>query len=819
MKRQASIQNFFAKKPSVNKPVGDSPEVGSVTKGQSANRPDGDNAEVGCIGRIASCDVATSSSINVVPVMEDSRPNQVRKNIYDIGNYCQNNSVQSFTNEKQIFLLENVWKPQPGYKFPSITSSNHTRSFQMKWLEEFTWLAYSEEKSGSFCKYCVLFSHTENVGKGDHQVAGALVTQAFTNLKKAREMFSKHENLSYHKKYVLIAENTKAIVKKKAESVINQVNAQRRLDIENNRKRLIPIIQTIRFCGRQQIALRGHRDSGRISPEEPDQNDGNFRSLLRYRANSGDNILKDQLTTSGGKTMYTSSFIQNELINIFGHLIQSKIVENVRKSVFYSVLADETTDISQIEQFSLCVRYVEYQTFKIREDFLTFVPVYDVTGAGLANTILETLSTLGLDLNKMRGQGYDGAATMSGQFRGVQASIREKLPLALYTHCSSHTLNLCLSDASRIPSIRNCMGVIKEVCGFFHMSAKRTEILKSMISECCPEQKKKKLISLCETRWVERHDSVILFKDILEPIFLSLCKIEEEELSDSASKAHTLSSAISQFAFLINLFVLSRMLSTTHNLSEQLQNKNIDLPQALTNVTSVLHLLSKERANADDSFKALYNQVKSFAAKLDIKEEIPRICRLQTARSNVPYTTEEEYYRRAVYVPYLDDFCNSLKERFESHKETVASLQNILPQLCIITDFGSLEAAFGFYEEDLSHKEIVQSEFMLWKEKWSQENPSNLPKTAISSLEKCDKTFFPNIYTLLKLLAVLPVSVATVERTFSSLRRLKTYLRNSTSESRLNGLALLSIHRDIIVSDDEVLDKFASVPRNLDFVS
>ncbi|GBM83972.1 repressor of the inhibitor of the protein kinase, partial [Araneus ventricosus] len=231
-----------------------------------------------------------------------------------------------------------------------------------------------------------------------------------------------------------------------------------------------------------------------------------------------------------------------------------------------------------------------------------------------------------------------------------------------------------------------------------------------------------------------------------------------------------------------------------------------------------LDLLSKQRVNANDNFKTLYAQVKEIAAKLDIKEDIPRVCRLQTARNNVPYSTEEEYYRRSVYVPYLDDFCNSLKERFESHKETIASLQHILPEFCTKTDFYSLEAAFNFYEEDLSHKEVVQSEFMLWKEKWSLEKSENLPKTAISSLEKCDKTFFPNIYILLKLLAVLPVSVATLERSFSSLRRLKTYLRNTTSESRLNGLALLSIHRDIKIRDEEVLDKFTSVPRNLDFV-
>ncbi|GBN35872.1 repressor of the inhibitor of the protein kinase [Araneus ventricosus] len=456
---------------------------------------------------------------------------------------------------------------------------------------------------------------------------------------------------------------------------------------------------------------------------------------------------------------------------MFGHLIQSQIVRNVRKTIFYSVLADETTDISQIEQFSLCLRYAEDKSYKIREDFLTFIPVYEVTGAGLANTVLETLSILGLDLKKMR-----------GQFRRVQASIKEKLPLALYTHCSSNSLNLCLLDASNIPSIRNCMGVIKEVCRFFHMSAKRTETLKSMISDCCPEQKKKKLISLCETRCVQSHDSVFLFKDILESILLSLLKIEEES-SDSALKAHAL-----------------------------------NLSQAIANVTSVLDLLSKQMINANDNFKTLYAQVKDITAKLDIKEEIPRVCRLHTARNNIPYSTEEEYYRRAVYVPYLDDFCNSLKERFESHKETVASLQHILPEFCTKTDFYSLEAAFNFYEVDLSHKEVVQSEFMLWKEKWSQEKSESLPKTAISSLEKCDKTFFPNIYILSKQLAVLPVSVATMERSFSSLRRLKTYLRNTTSESRLNGLALLSVHRDIKIRDEEFLDKCPSVPRNLVFV-
>ncbi|GBM65433.1 hypothetical protein AVEN_71115-1 [Araneus ventricosus] len=109
-----------------------------------------------------------------------------------------------------------------------------------------------------------------------------------------------------------------------------------------------------------------------------------------------------------------------------------------------------------------------------------------------------------------------------------------------------------------------------------------------------------------------------------------------------------------------------------------------------------LDLLSKQRVNATNNFKTLYAQLKEITPKLDIKEDITRVCRLQTARNDVPYSTEGEYYRRAVYVPYLGDFCNSLKEGFESHKETVASLKHILPEFCTKTDFYSLEAAFNF---------------------------------------------------------------------------------------------------------------------------
>ena len=77
--------------------------------------------------------------------------------------------------------------------------------------------------------------------------------------------------------------------------------------------------------------------------------------------------------------------------------------------------------------------------------------------------------------------------------------------------------------------------------------------------------------------------------------------------------------------------------------------------------------------------------------------------------------------------------------------------------------------------------------------------------------------FFPNIHRLLTILATLPVTTASAERSFSTLRRLKTYLRSTMSSERLTSIALLNIHPDIPCPVEEVINRFASDCRRLNF--
>ena len=232
-------------------------------------------------------------------------------------------------------------------------------------------------------------------------------------------------------------------------------------------------VETVVFCGQQNIPLQGHRDYDHLDDPQDfqtDENKGNFHALLRFRISAGDADLLKYIKTAPGNALYTSWQVQNEIINICQEEIQNKIVKNVSKAKYFTLIADETTDVSKEEQLSICLRYVHENsshTCEVREKFFAFVGEKNMTGAALAQTLLKNICENGLYVRYMVGQGYDGAAYMSGQFNGVQAIIRSACPMALYTHCSSHCLNLVLTKACQVTPIQKTLKTAEEVIVFF----------------------------------------------------------------------------------------------------------------------------------------------------------------------------------------------------------------------------------------------------------------------------------------------------------------------------------------------------------------
>uniref|UniRef100_A0A2H8TYH1 Zinc finger MYM-type protein 1 n=2 Tax=Melanaphis sacchari TaxID=742174 RepID=A0A2H8TYH1_9HEMI len=659
-----------------------------------------------------------------------------------------------------------------------------------------------------------------------HQTPGKLISEKFDNWKKAlgsKGVFEMHAKTEYHKTSQYKYDSFLAVKNNKIQSIEIQVNNALRKEIEENRKRIIPIIKTVLFCGRQGIALRGHKDSGLVTCDEDEiYNDGNFRQLLRFRVDAGDQNLQNHLVTCSKNAMYTSWRIQNEIITACNSLMLQTLVHDINAAKSFTVLADETSDIANKEQLTLCVRYVHFGQKKLREDFLQFIEVKDVSGKALADTILNNLQSMGIETKYLVGQGYDGAASMSGIFNGTQAYIRTKHPMALYIHCSSHCLNLAISSSCKIPDIRNCMGTMQTICNFFSYP-KRSNVLLGAIKKLLPDEKSFKLKKFCPTRWVERHDAVILYYELQPAIISALEDISLWKDTDTSSAANQLLASIHQFKFQISMMILVKLFSISVSLSKFLQTENLDLENALFFAETTQTTLKDIRLNADKEFNEIFKSVEKICNTLEIAVCVPRVSGRQTHRTNVDVDTPESFYRVGVFIPFLDNFIEQLHNRFLEHQSILKSFDCLIPKSNLkVTK--NVEDKFKLLLEN--YKDILNddkndnilneysgcAELKLWHNSFEYQSKlsehSEQSKITVTDLFfQCNSKMYTIISKLLQIFITLPVTTASGERSFSTLRRIKTYLRNTTGQIRLNGLSMLNIHRDITITPEEIINE------------
>ena len=153
---------------------------------------------------------------------------------------------------------------------------------------------------------------------------------------------------------------------------------------------------------------------------------------------------------------------------------------------------------------SLIIRYVDVSSIRvcIEEPFLGFLEVNDTTGQGLFDAIQNELKQLDLDIDNVRGQGYDNGSNMKGCNKGVKTKFLEVNPRAFYSACGCHSLNLALCDmAKNCGRAKDFFGIIQRIYTTFANSTKKWQILKDNITGWT-------LKSVSATRWESRVESV-----------------------------------------------------------------------------------------------------------------------------------------------------------------------------------------------------------------------------------------------------------------------------------------------------------------------
>jgi hypothetical protein len=263
---------------------------------------------------------------------------------------------------------------------------------------------------------------------------------------------------------------------------------------------LFRIVCIVKFIAKHNLAFRG------TNSKLYEGNNGIFLGLVEMLAEF-DPIIQERvcrITNEEIQGYYLDYKIQNELIHMLASAIKSEIVKKIKKTKYFYIILDCTSDASHQEQMYLIIRYVDSTSSQvcIEESFLGFLLVNDTTGQGLFDVLHDELKSLDLDIDDVRGQGYDNGANMKGCKNGVEKKFLDVNPRAFYSACSCHSLNLIICDmAKSCGNAKDFFEIIQQIYTIFAKSTKRWHILKDNITGLT-------LKSVSATCWESRVESV-----------------------------------------------------------------------------------------------------------------------------------------------------------------------------------------------------------------------------------------------------------------------------------------------------------------------
>ncbi|XP_023733537.2 uncharacterized protein LOC111881375 [Lactuca sativa] len=532
-----------------------------------------------------------------------------------------------------------------------------------------------------------------------------------------------------------------------------------------------------------------------------------------------DPVIKEhvrRITSDGLHVHYLGHLIQNELISLLAQEIKKELIKKINEAKYYSIILDCTPDSSHQEQMTIIVRYLtlSYNSVTVEESFLGFLNVDDTSGKGIFDITLEELQSLGLEIDDMRGQGYDNGANMKGKHQGVQKRFLDINPRAFYTPCGCHSLNLTLCDmANKCVKGKNFFGFIQRIYTIFANSTKRWEILKDNV-------KAWSLKSLCQTRWESRVESVKAIKLQLVDVREALLQVGEKD-NDAAIASEATSLAekkLGDFEFLVSTVIWYEVLNHVNIVSKKLQSKDMHLDNAITEINKLIGYFKNHR---ETGFSKAIVEAKEITIEMGIDPIFPQKRLIERKRrfdesstSEEVSFTPEENFRVNYFLFIVDQAISSLETRFEQFKEYDRVFGFLFPHnLRGIEDKDlksychRLEKALKFEERSDIDADELYTELKLFET--LETNEFSNPIDVLKFLKELD--YFPNASIAYRILLTIPVTVTSAERSFSKLKFVKSYLRSTMTQERLSGLAMISIENEILESIDyeELINQFA----------
>ncbi|XP_065658749.1 zinc finger MYM-type protein 1-like [Hydra vulgaris] len=456
-------------------------------------------------------------------------------------------------------------------------------------------------------------------------------------------------------------------------------------------KLLERLLNVILFLSERGLALFGS------SQHIYDPDNGNFLGIIellsKYDPILSEHVKKvheSQLNKKRLQVHYLSTRIQNEFIELCGSFVQTKIIEEIQNTKYFSIVVDATPDCSHKEQTTFIIRYIKIDgsKFSIEERFLYFDDYSKKTGKEIAARTLHVLTLLNIDFKLCTGQAYDNGPNMAGKYKGVQAVLLEENPNCMFASCGNHTLNLFGVDCAE--SCKEAIlyfGIVQQMYNFFSSSPQRWEILKQHVSAS--------LHGISKTRWSARIEAVKPVARHLNSLRTALKELQSLNLTVSAqSELQSIQKYLSKFECIVMSSLWMKLLTMIHQTNLIIEARNATLDVEMENIKNFMDSIQQIREKWD----AVLSESKLIAMNIDISPEFSTTRKLKTQFDS------EQYYKINVFYVIIGSILAGLKRRFESQQH-ICSTFGFLWHFNKMSNEELLSATTNFQKK--YHKEIL----------------------------------------------------------------------------------------------------------------
>ena len=467
------------------------------------------------------------------------------------------------------------------------------------------------------------------------------------------------------------------------------------------------------------------------------------------------------------------------ICNVLAPHFKENLISDIGKQ-FFSLIIDESNDISVTKLLGLMIRYYSTQKKEIVTTFLEMCNLEDCNAEAICEAIKNCVKKHNLGLQKLLAIGTDNASVMTGINNGVYVKLKHEIPHLILIKCVCHSLQLAVSYAVKETLPRNLDFLIKNTYNWFSHSAMRHLKYKEiycLLNEGIPPLK---LVQVSQTRWLSIE---VAISRMLNQWLELKTHFEMVRSSERCYDAELLYSMFNDKTNYVFLLFLKPILQEVQRVNKNFEAENHDPSKLLSDLHHLLQSLCSKVLMPGKKF----DEEIVVENHLDPKPYLGYEFETEMGKCN--FSQEDNQNIRGRCIKFILELIKQLRQRLPDNITILKKISELSFNHCLNPVKNDIIDLAKFFTSDSN--ELTHIDFQ-WKKlhtvDWKSRATIELWSEIFNYRDSADENPFENVSKFALKCLSLPHSNADVERAFSQMNIIKSKLRNKMHVKTLNAI-------------------------------